>query len=111
MKKESSELLLLDVNVLLALAWPNHQFHAESIRRLEHASAQWATCALTQLGFIRLSSSASAVPIPKTPFEAAVLLASMANDSAHVYLSESPAPVGAECIPLFETILGSKQVT
>ena len=37
MKKESSKLLLLDVNVLLALAWPNHQFHATATRRLERS--------------------------------------------------------------------------
>jgi hypothetical protein len=35
MKRVHSELLLLDVNVLLALAWPNHQFHAAATHRLE----------------------------------------------------------------------------
>jgi predicted nucleic acid-binding protein len=35
MKKATSELLLLDVNVLLAMAWPNHQFHRAVIKRLE----------------------------------------------------------------------------
>jgi predicted nucleic acid-binding protein len=57
MKTESSSLLLLDVNVLLALAWPNHQFHAAALRELQPRRGRWATCALTQLGFIRLSSN------------------------------------------------------
>jgi len=34
MKKVSSDLLLLDVNVLLAIAWPDHQFHATAIAAL-----------------------------------------------------------------------------
>ena len=53
MRKGSSEQpkgpLLLDVNVLLALAWPNHQFHVAAIERLERKKERWATCALTQL--------------------------------------------------------------
>ncbi len=66
MKKASSDLLLLDVNVLLALAWPNHQFHAAAIAALS-SRARWATCALTQLGFIRLSSNPAAIATAKSP--------------------------------------------
>jgi hypothetical protein len=111
MKKVSSELLLLDVNVLLALAWPNHQFHAAATRRLESSRDRWATCALTQLGFIRLSSNPAAVPAAKTPAEAATLLAAMVKDPLHAYLKSLSAPSDEESIRLFERILGSKQVT
>ena len=62
MKKESSSLYLLDANVLLALAWPNHQFHAAATRAMGRSRGRWATCALTQLGFIRLSSNPAAIP-------------------------------------------------
>jgi uncharacterized protein len=86
MKKASSDLLLLDVNVLLALAWPNHQFHAAASQRLESSREHWATCALTQLGFIRLSSNPAAVATAKTPAEAARLLSLMVRDPLHVYL-------------------------
>jgi len=111
MKKASSELLLLDVNVLLALAWPNHQFHAASTRRLESSRDRWATCALTQLGFIRLSSNPAAVPAVQTPAEAATLLAAMVKDPLHVYLNSLSAPCDEQSIQVFERILGSKQVT
>jgi hypothetical protein len=111
MKRVSSELLLLDVNVLLALAWPNHQFHAAATRRLEASKERWATCALTQLGFIRLSSNPAAVVAAKTPGEAATLLAAMVQDSLHVYLKSLRAPSDQESIRVFEKILGSKQVT
>jgi len=111
MKKASSELLLLDVNVLLALAWPNHQFHAAATRRLESRRDRWATCALTELGFIRLSSNPAVVPAAKTPVEAAALLAAMVKDPLHVYLKSLSAPSDEESIRVFEKILGSKQVT
>jgi uncharacterized protein len=74
MKKTSSDLLLLDVNVLLAIAWPNHQFH-EAATALLSSRNRWATCALTQLGFIRLSSNPAAVATGRSPREAAGLLA------------------------------------
>ncbi len=95
MKKESSKLLLLDVNVLLALSWPIHPFHAVATRRMNSSREEWATCALTQLGFIRISSTATANPIPKTPGEAAELLALMTSDSLHVYLESLEAPTRA----------------
>lgn len=110
MKKASSDLLLLDLNVLLALAWPNHQFHVPASERLEGSGGRWATCALTQLGFIRLSSNPAAVHATKTPAEAASLLAAMVADPLHVYFELLPQPAGSEFLPTFEKILGSKQV-
>jgi uncharacterized protein len=103
--------MLLDVNVLVALAWPNHQFHRVAQRRLERAREPWATCALTQLGFIRLSSNPAVVGISKTPLDAAVLLAQFLRDRQHVYLESLPAPAVSPCLDGFGRILGSKQVT
>lgn len=110
MKKVSSK-LLLDVNVLVALAWPNHQFHAVATRRLEASRELWATCALTQLGFIRLSSNPAAVPAARTPAEAALLLAAMVKDPLHVYLKAHRPPSDEESIELFQRTFGTKQVT
>jgi uncharacterized protein len=48
---------LLDVNVLIALAFPSHSFHAKAhswFHRDPHM--RWATCPLTQAGFVRLGS-------------------------------------------------------
>lgn len=42
--------MLPDVNVLIALAWPNHVFHDEARRRMERERGTWATCVVTQLG-------------------------------------------------------------
>ncbi len=111
MKKGSSELALLDVNVLLAIAWPNHQFHASARRRLETSKGKWATCALTELGFVRLSSNKAVVGNPRTPMEAVMLLAAMVKDPGHVYLKSLPSPASAQFMTSFNQLLGSKQVT
>ncbi len=111
MKKASSEILLLDVNVLLALAWPNHQFHGATLRRLERSRESWATCALTELGFVRLSSNPAAVGVRKSPAEAAALLRSLVGDPHHLYLENLPAPSHPQVAGCFARILGCQQVT
>ena len=41
---------LLDVNVLIALAWPNHLHHAVALSWFEaNVESGWATCAVTEL--------------------------------------------------------------
>src|SRR5689334_5380849 len=110
MKKASSDLLLLDVNVLLAIAWPNHQFHRAAIAALS-SQRRWATCALTQLGFIRLSSNPSVVATARSPHEAAGLLAQLVADSLHIYVDSLPAPVSEGWQDAFATVLGHQQVT
>jgi len=110
MKKASSDLLLLDVNVLLAIAWPNHQFHAAAVAALSSQNL-WATCALTQLGFIRLSSNPAAVATARSPHEATGLLARLVADSLHIYLDSLPAPASEDWRDAFAKLLGHQQVT
>jgi uncharacterized protein len=110
MKKASSDLLLLDLNVLLAVAWPNHQFHTAASEALSSRN-RWATCALTQLGFIRLSSNPAAIPAAKSPQEAAELLARLAADSLHTYLEGLPEPASENWRDAFAGLLGHQQVT
>ena len=47
---------LLDTNALLALAWENHDHHALTNRWLRSVKS-FATCPITQAGFLRLSSN------------------------------------------------------
>jgi toxin-antitoxin system PIN domain toxin len=102
--------LLLDVNALLALAWPNHQFHTTVLARLETRPApRWATCALTQLGFVRLSSNPKIVEVRKTPAEAVDLLTDLTGDRQHVYLETLPAL--PHIASVFRGLLGHQQVT
>ncbi|HSS50852.1 MAG TPA: TA system VapC family ribonuclease toxin [Thermoanaerobaculia bacterium] len=102
--------LLLDVNALLALAWPNHQFHIAVLARLEQQPLpQWATCALTQLGFVRLSSNPTIVGVRKTPAQAVDLLADLTRDQQHIYLETLPALPHTASV--FRHLLGHQQVT
>jgi len=112
MKKAASdrETLLLDVNALLALGWANHQFHAAVLERLDRKPPPlWATCALTQLGFVRLSSNPAAVGTHKSPAEALDLLTALVADPLHVFVGALP-PAG-DVAGGFSRILGHRQVT
>ncbi len=50
---------LLDINVLMAMAWPQHVHHARVQRWVRSETARTrlsiATCPITQLGFVRIS--------------------------------------------------------
>ena len=102
--------LLLDTNALLALGWPNHQCHREVIARLERQpDMPWATCALTQLGFVRLSSNPTVVGIRKTPGQALAMLSELVSDSQHRYLEVLPSLPGVQ--QHFQRLLSHNQVT
>jgi toxin-antitoxin system PIN domain toxin len=62
---------LLDVNVLLALVWPSHGGHSSVhawFARTGHR--EWATCALTQLGVLRLLTNPVVTRGTVNPIEA-----------------------------------------
>jgi uncharacterized protein len=81
------KLFLLDANVLLALAWPNHPFHQRAVTRFARRERQrWATCLLTQAAFVRLSSNPAIIPGAKSPAEAGYLLGELIDDPNHVFL-------------------------
>jgi toxin-antitoxin system PIN domain toxin len=102
--------LLLDVNALLALAWPNHQFHGAVLERLDRRPAPtWATCLLTQLGFVRLSSNPAVVDIRKSPAQAIDLLQQLTADEHHRYIDVLPTLASVEST--FKPLLGHQQVT
>jgi len=81
------KLFLLDANVLLALAWPNHPFHQRAVTRFARRERhRWATCSLTQAAFVRLSSNPAIIPGAKSPAEAGYLLGELIDDPNHVFL-------------------------
>ncbi len=66
---------LLDVNVLVAMAWPGHSSHEIALRWFErHAEEGWATCPLTQCGFVRNLSNPAMSPRAVRPAEAVRVL-------------------------------------
>lgn len=98
---------LLDTNVLVALVWPNHQFHAAAHRWFgAEAKHGWATCALTQLGFVRLSSNPAFTSRAVRPPEAAALLSKLVSDQRHRFW---PSPEARRPSVFLQT-LGHQQV-
>ena len=60
--------VLLDVNILIALAWPNHESHglvASWFR--SQRDMGFATCPMTEAGFVRISLNPLVVKEAKTP--------------------------------------------
>ncbi len=98
---------LLDTNVILALAWPNHQHHALAHRWFRaEARSGWATCALTQVGFVRLSSNPSFTSAAVTPQQAATLLQKLlAHEHHHFWASPQASKPG-----IYRQTLGHQQV-
>ncbi len=102
--------MLLDVNVLLALAWPNHQHHGVARHWFEKQRRKgWATCAITELGFIRISSNPSFTEEAKSPAEASELLCAMCKLAKHRYLDCKPRP--AAITKDWQATLGHRQST
>lgn len=66
---------LPDVNVLIALAWPNHVHHLAALAWFDRAkNGTVATCPVTESGFVRVSSNPAAIKDAVTPHEAARVL-------------------------------------
>ena len=77
---------LLDVNMLIALAWPSHVHHRDAQAWFsKNASAGWATCPLTQCAFARISSNRKIIPEAVTPKESLALLADIVRLETHTF--------------------------
>lgn len=97
---------LPDVNVLLALAWPNHQFHAVARRWFsQRTGGCWYTSPLTQLGFLRLSCNPAFSTDFKQPAEAWALLHVMTQHPDHRFVEASISG----CDEIFSTVIGKLQ--
>jgi toxin-antitoxin system PIN domain toxin len=104
----SAGALLLDVNALLALGWQEHEAHAVVVERLSARPAPaWATCSITQLGFIRLSSTAGIFAQALTPRQAHAALAALCRDARHRYVGEHPSVLDID----FSMLQGPRQTT
>lgn len=100
---------LLDVNVLLALAWPNHVHHREALRWFrEKGTRQFRTCPLTQTGFVRISSNSAFTAEAVTPAEALELLRRICALPGHEFWPDDVSLVEAEPAP---RPAGHRQVT
>jgi hypothetical protein len=102
---------LADVNVLVALAWPNHIHHAQSrIWFAEASNSGWATCPVTEAGFIRVSSNRRVIPDARTVEESLGVLRALRSVGQHAFWVDDVSP--ADCPEVsFDQVPGYRQVT
>ena len=102
---------LLDVNVLVALAFPNHIHHARA-----HAwfaareRGAWATCPTTQTGFVRVSSNPKIIPEAPSPADALALLRLIVALDGHVFWADTASPAD-DAHGAFQRVVGYRQVS
>lgn len=102
---------LLDTNMLIALLWPSHAQHDLAARWFgRHRAKGWATCALTEAGFVRIVSNPAFSRDAVTPREAASLLAANTAASDHVFWS-AELPFATASVFAAVRLVGHQQVT
>jgi uncharacterized protein len=102
---------LLDTNVLVALLWPSHAQHDLAVKWFTRRRGKgWATCPLTQAGFVRIVSNPAFSRDAVTPREAAgVLVANTAAKDHSFWPDELPF---VEAVAFTEArLVGHQQVT
>lgn len=106
-----STTVLLDVNVLLALAWPNHVHHAAARHWFEgRQDATWATCPVVQSGFIRVSANRKVIPESPGVQGAFEILEQIVALPGHVFWFDD-VELASSAFVAPEKILGHGQVT
>lgn len=100
---------LLDVNLLVALAWPNHVHHGAALAWFQRNQADgWATSPVTESGFVRVSSNRAIIPEARSPQEAILLLRRIVALAHHEFWSDDVSfAASPDEIPL----VGHRQVT
>ena len=99
------------MNVLVALAWPNHVHHGLAHGWFRaHRQDGWATCPLTESGFVRVSSNRRAIPGAATPAEAIALLRRLCRLDGHVFWADDVSPADPAATP-FARVVGYRQIT
>jgi toxin-antitoxin system PIN domain toxin len=102
---------LLDVNILTALLWSAHEHHDRAHQWFSaRGSARWATCSLTQLGFVRIVSNPAFSRDALTPVAALTLLAENVTHAGHEYWAEE-LQVAAAVKALETRVHGYRQLT
>jgi len=87
---------LLDLNILTALLWPAHEHHEAAHRWFSaRGNAHWATCSLTQLGFVRVVSNPAFSRDALAPADAVALLRDNMNHPGHEFWTENLQLVAA----------------
>ncbi len=101
---------LLDVNVLLALLDSDHVQHTAAREWFRsEITAGWASCSITQNGFVRIISQAR-YPSPVPPTQAIARLAGATAGPHHRFISSSVSILDGDIVDP-RRVLSSAQIT
>jgi hypothetical protein len=107
-KTDEPRAALLDVNALVALAWDSHVHHTRMRSWFaERAVHGWATCPVTESGFVRVSSNPKVLPAPISVPQARQVLASLRGVAGHHFVTDNVSFADAD-IP---RVAGYRQIT
>lgn len=99
---------LLDVNVLVALAWDSHVHHTATRSWFAASAASgWATCPLTESGFVRVSSNPKVLPHAIGVEAARGVLSALRATGGHSFVIDDVSVTDAD-VP---RVAGHRQVT
>lgn len=102
---------LLDVNTLIALAWPTHSAHERTQSWFSRNSDQgWATCPFTECAFVRIVSNPSFSPHFLTLPAAVRLLSLNVNHPTHRFWADD-LPLEDAFRHVIGRMVGHNQVT
>src|ERR1700761_3606102 len=105
-------LYLLDINVLIALLDPTHEFHLlashwfVATRLRDH----WATCPLTESGVLRIMGHNKYRNSPGNPAVVAEMLRILTSSQGHVFLPDTGSPLDRKFMNS-DRLMTSAQVT
>jgi uncharacterized protein len=105
-----SKKYLLDVNMLVALSSDEHEHHQKAHGWFDPLSDEWATCALTEAGYLRLAANPSIRLGPGSVERAIAVLTEIQKLPDHRYwpIEDSWIELTA---PFIDRIFGHQQVT
>lgn len=99
--------LLLDVNVLVAIAWPQHVHHRHAREWFSDlGDRRWATAPITESGFIRVSSNPRVISDARTPAQAAEFLSVLHTVGMWEFWVDD-----VEVVTALQGVTGYRQVT
>lgn len=102
---------LLDTNVLIALAWPQHVHHAQAHAWFDSVGHKaWASCPLTQVAFVRISSNPKIIPDAVSPHDALAALVKITALAGHHFWPDVIAPAHEGTFASL-ALVGHRQVT
>jgi uncharacterized protein len=102
---------LLDANLLIAMTHAAHVHHREAHAWFaDRSDRSFATSALTQLAFVRLSCNPRVVGTEITPAQAMQALGELTAHPGHRYWADTPEPLGLATLNS-AALVGHRQVT